>query len=184
MRILPSVRRSSLLEHTLLGWENVNHVGGCSLKLRAFVVIPFGSQVNVQTTGGPNPIQGAVDFKSVYTRLIEPALRAAGCDTVRADSESSAGDIRTDMFFELVTADVVVADLSIPMRMFTMSSASAMASARGACSLLMADGQHLNLLMSPLIVPLNMTASCSCSVAFAPRRGRTMTKGSRTQPQN
>lgn len=42
-----------------------------------------------------------------------PALEAAGCERFRADKQVSAGDIRTDMFFELVTADYVVADLSI-----------------------------------------------------------------------
>ena len=31
----------------------------------------------------------------------------------RADQEEGAGDIRTDMFFELVTADAIVADISI-----------------------------------------------------------------------
>jgi tetratricopeptide (TPR) repeat protein len=55
-----------------------------------------------------------VDFDSVWEDLIKPALAAAGCEPFRADSELSAGDIRTDMFFELVTADLVVADLSIP----------------------------------------------------------------------
>ncbi len=55
-----------------------------------------------------------VSFNRVYNLLLEPALRKAGCEPFRADSEISAGDIRTDMFFELVTADFVVADLSIP----------------------------------------------------------------------
>ena len=40
-------------------------------------------------------------------------MREAGCEPFRADKEPGAGDIRTDMFFELVTADVVVADISI-----------------------------------------------------------------------
>jgi tetratricopeptide (TPR) repeat protein len=31
----------------------------------------------------------------------------------RADKEAGAGDIRTDMYFELVTADVIVADISL-----------------------------------------------------------------------
>jgi hypothetical protein len=54
-----------------------------------------------------------VDFDVVYRRLIEPALRKAGCIPFRADQEPGAGDIRTDMFFELVTADAVVADISV-----------------------------------------------------------------------
>ncbi len=83
------------------------------MKPRAFVIMPFGS-ANIQLSGQPNPNEVSVDFTSVYLGLIEPALRRAGCEPFRADSQISAGDIRTDMFFEIVTADVVVADLSIP----------------------------------------------------------------------
>ena len=54
----------------------------------------------------------AVDFDELYELMIAPALRQAGCEPFRAD-EPEAGDIRTDMFFELVTADLVVADISI-----------------------------------------------------------------------
>lgn len=73
--------------------------------------MPFGTrQVKID---GPNPTSVEVDFESVYNELLVPALVEADCDPVRADSEISAGDIRTDMFFEIVTADVVVADLSI-----------------------------------------------------------------------
>ncbi len=53
-----------------------------------------------------------VDFVKVYKNLIEPALNSAGCEAFRADKEVSAGDIRTDMFFELATADFVVAEIS------------------------------------------------------------------------
>src|SRR5437660_1436340 len=54
-----------------------------------------------------------INFDEVYELLIEPALTKAGCIAFRADQEKSAGDIRTDMYFELVTADVVLADISI-----------------------------------------------------------------------
>jgi hypothetical protein len=54
-----------------------------------------------------------IDFDLVYDRLIAPALTRAGCASFRADRESGAGDIRTDMYYELVTADVVVADISL-----------------------------------------------------------------------
>src|SRR5262249_20440553 len=47
------------------------------------------------------------------TLLLKPAIEKAGCEPFRADEEQSAGDIRTDMFFELVTADVVLVDVSI-----------------------------------------------------------------------
>jgi hypothetical protein len=77
------------------------------MKLRAFVVMPFGPK---EVPGEGPKIE--VDFDRVYNELLKPALEDAGCDVVRADSERGAGDIRTDMFFELVTADIVVADLS------------------------------------------------------------------------
>ena len=54
-----------------------------------------------------------MDFDEVYSKLIAPALQKAGCVPFRADQEEGAGDIRTDMFFELVTADAIVADISI-----------------------------------------------------------------------
>lgn len=81
------------------------------MKLRAFVVMPFGT---VPVAGGGDRRSERVNFDAIYGNLLKPALEGAGCEPFRADSEVSAGDIRTDMFFELITADVVVADLSIP----------------------------------------------------------------------
>jgi len=88
------------------------------LKPRAFVVMPFGKKRPSEPYGkehkdNAQALGDEIDFDVVYHRLIEPALRQAGCDPFRADSEASAGDIRTDMYFELVTADLVVADISI-----------------------------------------------------------------------
>src|SRR4029077_4526196 len=54
-----------------------------------------------------------VDFDAVYEKLLAPALREAGCMPFRATDEKGAGDIRKDMFFELITADLVLADISI-----------------------------------------------------------------------
>ena len=54
-----------------------------------------------------------IDFNRVYAELIKPALEAAGLDVFRADEEERAGDIRTDMFQELLIADLVVADLTL-----------------------------------------------------------------------
>ena len=76
------------------------------MRPRAFVVMPF----NQKTSARP-PI--VIDFDRVYNELLKRALSQAGYEVARADSERSAGDIRTDMFFELVTADLVVADVSI-----------------------------------------------------------------------
>jgi tetratricopeptide (TPR) repeat protein len=87
-----------------------------TIRPRAFVVMPFGvkeARAAVEAKGG-EPAQPAVhvDFDLVYEHLIAPALTRAGCAPFRADEEEAAGDIRTDMFYELVTADVVVADVS------------------------------------------------------------------------
>ncbi len=71
----------------------------------AFVVMPFGRK------------QGSdgrwLDFDAIYHDLIRPALEAAGFESFRADEESVSGDILTDMFQELLLADLVIADLSI-----------------------------------------------------------------------
>lgn len=54
-----------------------------------------------------------IDFNQIYMRLIKPALEAAGLTVFRADQEQRAGDILTDMFQELLIADLVLADLTI-----------------------------------------------------------------------
>ena len=73
--------------------------------------MPFGQSVKVgEPARDPKEL---ANFRNVYEKLLKPAIEQAGCSPIRADSETSAGDIRTDMFFELVTADLVVADISI-----------------------------------------------------------------------
>lgn len=71
----------------------------------AFVVMPFGRK--------QGPDGRWIDFNSIYQTLIKPALEAAGLEPFRADEEASSGDILSDMFQELLLADLVVADLSI-----------------------------------------------------------------------
>src|SRR5215471_9200941 len=82
-----------------------------------FVAMPFGTkeaQAAVAAAEGKAATPAInVDFDRVYKDLIAPALVKADCIPFRADQEPGAGDIRTDMFFELVTADVIVADISI-----------------------------------------------------------------------
>jgi tetratricopeptide (TPR) repeat protein len=65
-----------------------------------FVAMPYG-------------IKQGVNFNEVYRQLIKPALEAVGFSVFRADEEQRAGSISTDMFQELLLADLVVADLSI-----------------------------------------------------------------------
>ena len=76
--------------------------------------MPFGKKEVLPASDG-NPAKKAlvIDFDEAYEMLIEPALKLAGCMPFRADKEPGAGDIRTDMFFELVTADAVLADISV-----------------------------------------------------------------------
>src|SRR5262249_24637540 len=66
----------------------------------AFVAMPYG-------------VKEKIDFNKVYSDLIKPALEGAGFEVFRSDEEMRAGDIRTDMFQELLMADLVVADLTI-----------------------------------------------------------------------
>src|SRR5918992_731307 len=69
----------------------------------------------------PYGTKEGVDFNKVYSDLIKPALEKRGEEGVgeggfevfRADEELRAGNIRTDMFQELLLADLVVVDLSI-----------------------------------------------------------------------
>lgn len=70
------------------------------MALHAFVAMPFG-------------VKERIDFNKVYDDFIKPALEGAGFEAFRADEEVRAGDIRTDMFQELLLADLVVVDLSI-----------------------------------------------------------------------
>ncbi|MBU6251506.1 MAG: DUF4071 domain-containing protein, partial [Cyanobacteria bacterium REEB417] len=71
----------------------------------AFVVMPFGTK----STADGNQIH----FNVVHDKLIRPALSLAGLKAFRADDEQRAGDIRSDMFQELLLADLVLADISI-----------------------------------------------------------------------
>lgn len=72
------------------------------MKPPAFVAMPFGVKKDSQGT--------EIDFNRVYAELIAPALEAAGLEVFRADEEERAGDIRTDIFQELLLADLVIAD--------------------------------------------------------------------------
>lgn len=74
------------------------------MRPHAFVAMPFGTQPGADGT--------AIDFNRVYDELLRPALEDAGCEVFRADEERRAGDIRTDMFQELLVADLVLADLT------------------------------------------------------------------------
>lgn len=71
----------------------------------AFVIMPFGIKKGADGT--------LYDFNAIYNQLIKPALELAGFEAFRADEETSSGDILTDMFQELLLADLCIADMSI-----------------------------------------------------------------------
>jgi tetratricopeptide (TPR) repeat protein len=71
----------------------------------AFVIMPFGKKKGADGS--------LYDFNAIYSLLIKPALEAAGFEAFRADEETTSGDILTDMFQELLLADLCIADMSI-----------------------------------------------------------------------
>src|SRR3954462_1587813 len=86
-----------------------------SARPHAFVAMPFGLKPGFADPNGghPDPNAQLIDFNRVYDEYIKPALEMAGLEPFRADKEIRAGDILTDMFQELLVADLVVADLTI-----------------------------------------------------------------------
>ena len=68
--------------------------------MHAFIVRPFG-------------IKQGIDFDKVEAELIRPALDEAGFSGGTTGELVQQGNIRTDMFEQLLIADLVVADISI-----------------------------------------------------------------------
>ena len=68
--------------------------------MRAFIIRPFG-------------IKNDINFDEVERLLIAPALKSVGVEGGTTIDILEAGNIRLDMFRRLLTADLVVADLSI-----------------------------------------------------------------------
>jgi tetratricopeptide (TPR) repeat protein len=75
------------------------------MRLHAFVAMPFGVKLGFDGS--------EIDFNRVYDELIRPALQDAGLAPFRADEERRGGDIRVDMFQELLLADLVIVDLTV-----------------------------------------------------------------------
>ena len=76
--------------------------------MRAFIVRPFGAK-DVQIGGARHKI----DFDRVEEQLILPALNAIGIQGGTTTEIVEQGNIREDMFRMLVTAELVLADVSI-----------------------------------------------------------------------
>lgn len=85
--------------------NNVSRPIRPEIRPHAFVVMPFGKK-----KGGDGSLY---DFNAIYKKLIRPALEEAGFEPFRADEETTSGDILTDMFQELLLADLCLCDLSI-----------------------------------------------------------------------
>ena len=74
-------------------------------RMRAFIVTPFDKK--------PDAEGRIIDFDAVRKLLIEPALDQLGLTGRTTGEIVKAGNIHTDMFQRLLTADLVVAEVSI-----------------------------------------------------------------------
>lgn len=68
--------------------------------MHAFIVRPFGTK-------------NGIDFDRVEKELIRPALEEVGFSGGTTGEFIEQGNIRTDMFEQLLIADLVIADISI-----------------------------------------------------------------------
>ena len=73
--------------------------------MRAFIIRPFDKKKDGKGD--------EIDFDAVARDLIDPALTAVGAEGRETLDIVQSGNIRTDMFRRLLTADLVIADLSI-----------------------------------------------------------------------
>jgi hypothetical protein len=80
-------------------------VGTSSERKRCFVVMGFGVKTDFATGR-------KLDLDKSYRLLIKPVVEAKGMECIRADEIRHSGTIDVPMYQELLTADVVVADLS------------------------------------------------------------------------
>ncbi len=74
-------------------------------KKRCLVVMGFGIKTDLATGRKLN-------LDNAYRNMIKPAVEQTGLECVRADEIPHSGSIEVQMYLELLTADVVVADIS------------------------------------------------------------------------
>lgn len=74
------------------------------MKPFCFVLMPFGTK--------PDEGGRLIDFDTVYASIVEPAIRNAGMEPIRADRETSGGIIHKTMFERLMLCDYAIADLT------------------------------------------------------------------------
>src|SRR4051794_35689003 len=75
---------------------------------RLFTIMPFGKRPAEHSEAG------AIDFDEVYHLSIKPAAASAAWDVLRIDEVLHPGNIVGQYIRELATADLVIADISIP----------------------------------------------------------------------
>ena len=74
-------------------------------KKTCFVVMGFGPKVDFETGR-------TLNLDATYHNLIKPAIEEAGLECTRADEITHSGNINVPMYRHILTADVVVADVS------------------------------------------------------------------------
>ena len=90
-----------------------------TMKKTCFVVMGFGQKVDLATGR-------TLNLDATYHNLIKPAIEEAGLECCRADEITHSGNINVPMYRHILTADVVVADVSTANSTPSMNSASAM----------------------------------------------------------
>jgi len=94
--------------------------------VNAFVIRPFGKKDVVTVPAAPpaDPLHPGqernatakvvqIDFQDVHDRLVAPALKQLRIEAETTEAILSSGNIREDMFHRLMTADLVLADVSM-----------------------------------------------------------------------
>jgi hypothetical protein len=89
-----------------------------------FVIMGFGEKTDFQS----NP-QRVLNLNKTYDNIIKPVVVDAGLACIRADEIIHSTVIDKPMYDNLLSADLVIADLSRQMPMRSTSSAFAMRSA-------------------------------------------------------
>jgi tetratricopeptide (TPR) repeat protein len=76
--------------------------------MNVFIVRPFGEKPVLASES-----EKRINFDKVQKQLIDPVLQERGISGGTTAEIAQAGNIRTDMFQKLLTADLVIADISI-----------------------------------------------------------------------
>src|SRR6478735_3985654 len=82
-----------------------NQADATGAKKKCFVVMGFGVKTDYATGR-------KLDLDKSYKYLIKPTVQSRGVECIRADEIRHSGAIDLPMYRELLTADLVIADLS------------------------------------------------------------------------